>query len=153
MQEIKGTYEGKGKKFAIVISAFNDMISRQLLTGCLETLKKAGVGDGDMTVYWTPGSFEIPLAAKKAAQTGRFNAVICLGAVIRGATPHFDYVCSAVTRGVGEVMLSSGLPVVFGVITADSQEQAVERAGIKQGNKGKDAALAALEMAGLMESI
>jgi len=124
-----------------------------LLTGCVETLKKAGVADGDVTVYWTPGSFEIPLAAKKAAESGKFDAVICLGAVIRGATPHFDYVCSAVTRGVGDVMLSAGMPVVFGVITADSQEQAVERAGIKQGNKGKDAALAALEMAGLMESM
>lgn len=145
MKEIKGDFKGKGKKIAIVISRFNEFISNQLLGGCVDTLRKGGVQNEDILVIWTPGSFEIPQAINKL-DTKKFDAVIALGAVIRGDTPHFDYIASEVTKGIARISLDRKIPVTFGVITADTVEQAIERAGTKQGNKGRDAALSTLEM-------
>lgn len=149
MKVIEGHLNGAGLKFAIVISRFNHFITGHLLDGAEDALKRHGVSDENITVVWTPGAFEIPLTAKKLARTGEYNAVICLGAVIRGSTPHFDYVAAEVSKGVAAVGLDTGVPVVFGVITTDNIEQAIERAGTKSGNKGWDAALTALEMADL----
>ncbi len=143
----------EGKKFALVVSRFNDFITEKLLSGALDALIRCGAGDKDIEVVKVPGSFEIPLVAKKMAKTNRFNAVICLGAVIRGATPHFDYVSAEVSKGVAMVAMESEVPVIFGVITADTIEQAIERAGAKAGNKGWSAAMAAVEMANLFEII
>lgn len=153
MRIIEGHLNGSGLKFAIVISRFNHFITGHLLDGAEDALKRHGVADDDITVVWTPGAFEIPLTAKKLAGTGKYNAVICLGAVIRGSTPHFDYVAAEVSKGVAAVGLDTGVPVVFGVITTDNIEQAIERAGTKSGNKGWDAALTALEMADLNRKI
>lgn len=153
MRVIEGHLNGSGLKFAIVISRFNHFITGHLLDGAEDALKRHGVSDEDITVVWTPGAFEIPLTAKKLAGTGEYNAVICLGAVIRGSTPHFDYVAAEVSKGVAAVGLDTGVPVVFGVITTDNIEQAIERAGTKSGNKGWDAALTALEMADLNRKI
>jgi 6,7-dimethyl-8-ribityllumazine synthase len=152
MKEIKGNFSGKGKKFAVIISRFNEFISGQLLGGCLDTLKKGGVKEEDITVVWTPGSFEIPQALNKL-DTKKFDAVIALGAVIRGDTPHFDYVAAEVSKGIARLSLDKKIPVAFGVITADSVDQAVERAGTKQGNKGRDAALTAIEMASIFSQL
>ncbi|UCC94317.1 MAG: 6,7-dimethyl-8-ribityllumazine synthase [Candidatus Omnitrophota bacterium] len=152
MKEIKGSFSGKGKKIAIVISRFNEFISNELLGGCVDTLKKAGVDTKDTAVIWTPGSFEIPQVLSKL-EAKKFDAVIVLGAVIRGDTPHFDYIASEVTKGVARLSMEKKIPMIFGVITADTIEQAVERAGTKQGNKGRDAALSALEMASLYSQI
>ena len=153
MRVIEGHLNGSGLKFAIVISRFNHFITGHLLDGAEDALKRHGVSDEDITVVWAPGAFEIPLTAKKLAGTGEYNAVICLGAVIRGSTPHFDYVAAEVSKGVAAVGLDTGVPVVFGVITTDNIEQAIERAGTKSGNKGWDAALTALEMADLNRKI
>ena len=150
---LEGKLLGKGLKFGIVVSRFNDFITRKLLEGAKDALLRHGVEEEDIDVAWVPGSFEIPLIAKQLAQTQKYNAVICLGAVIRGATPHFEYIAAEVAKGVAKVGLDSGLPVIFGVITADSLEQAVERAGTKMGNKGFEAAVFAIEMANLMKSI
>jgi 6,7-dimethyl-8-ribityllumazine synthase len=150
VQKIQGLLNAKNKKFAIIVSRFNELISTKLLEGALDCLIRHHANDKDITIYWTPGSFELPLIAKKAAGSGDFNAVICLGAVIRGDTPHFEYIASEVTKGIAQVSLSSELPVIFGVITADSIEQAIERAGTKAGNKGWDAALSAIEMVDLL---
>jgi 6,7-dimethyl-8-ribityllumazine synthase len=150
VQKIQGLLNAKNKKFAIIVSRFNELISTKLLEGALDCLIRHHANDKDITIYWTPGSFELPLIAKKAASSGDFNAVICLGAVIRGDTPHFEYIASEVTKGIAQVSLSSELPVIFGVITADSIEQAIERAGTKAGNKGWDAALSAIEMVDLL---
>jgi 6,7-dimethyl-8-ribityllumazine synthase len=150
VQKIQGLLNAKNKKFAIIVSRFNELISTKLLEGALDCLLRHHANDKDITIYWTPGSFELPLIAKKAAGSGDFNAVICLGAVIRGDTPHFEYIASEVTKGIAQVSLSSELPVIFGVITADSIEQAIERAGTKAGNKGWDAALSAIEMVDLL---
>lgn len=152
MKEIRGNFLGKGKKIAIVISRFNEFISNQLLQGCVDTLKKSGVLKENISVIWTPGSFEIPQVLSKL-DTKKFNAVIALGAVIRGETPHFDYIASEVAKGVARISQDKKIPVTFGIITADTVEQAVERAGTKQGNKGRDAALAALEMADIYSQI
>jgi len=152
MKEIRGNFSGKGKKIAIVISRFNEFISSQLLTGCLDTLKKSDVADEDISVVWTPGAFEIPQVLSKLELKG-FDAVIALGAVIRGETPHFDYVASEAAKGVARLSQDKKVPVVFGIITADSLDQAVERSGTKQGNKGRDAALSALEMANIYSQI
>lgn len=152
MKEIKGSFSGKGKKIAIVISRFNEFISNELLGGCVDTLKKAGVDTKDTPVIWTPGSFEIPQVLSKL-EAKKFDAVIVLGAVIRGDTPHFDYIASEVTKGVARLSIEKKIPMIFGVITADTIEQAVERAGTKHGNKGRDAALSALEMASLYSQI
>ncbi len=153
MKEIKGNFTGKGRKFGIVISLFNELVSKNLLDGCRDTLLRHSVEDEDISTVWVSGSFEIPLAAKKLALSKKYDAVICLGAVIRGDTPHFDYVSSEVMKGLSQVNLTSDVPVISGIITADSQEQAFERAGVKQGNKGRDAALAALEMADVFSKL
>jgi len=150
-------YEGKisaeGKKFALVVSRFNDFVSDKLLAGALDALSRHGALDQDIDVVKVPGSFEIPLMAKKMAGKEKYDAVICLGAVIRGSTPHFEYVSAEVSKGIGQVGLQAGIPVIFGVITTDTLEQAIERAGTKAGNKGWSAAVAAMEMANLAEAI
>ena len=150
---IEGMLLGKGLKFGLVTSRFNDFITRKLVEGAEDALLRHGVNQEDIEVAWVPGSFEIPLIAKKLAQTKRYDAVICLGAVIRGGTPHFEYVAAEVTKGVAKVGLDTGLPVSYGVITADTLEQAIERAGTKEGNEGFKAAASAIEMANLMKSI
>ncbi len=152
-----GTFEGHlvagDYKFGIVVSRFNEFISKNLLSGALDSLKRHEAADDNIDVAWVPGSFEIPLVAQKLAASGKYDAVICLGAVIRGNTPHFDYVAAEVSKGVARVGLETGVPVTFGIITADTLEQAVDRAGAKAGNKGWQAALTAIEMANLMSSI
>ena len=153
MRTIEGMLTGRGKKFGIVVGRFNEFISGKLLDGARDALVRHEVADDDIEVLWVPGSFEIPLAAKKMAQSGRYDAVICLGAVIRGSTPHFDYVAAEVSKGIANVGLDLGLPIVFGVLTTDTIEQAIERAGTKAGNKGFDAAMTAIEMADVLTKI
>jgi 6,7-dimethyl-8-ribityllumazine synthase len=150
---IEGNLIAKGKKFGIIASRFNDFITKELVSGCLDTLVRHGVEDRDLVVTWTPGAFEIPLVAQKLARSKSFDAVICLGTVIRGSTPHFDYIASEVAKGIARVSQDTGLPVIFGIITADTIEQAVERAGTKEGNKGRDAALSAIEMTNLLAQL
>ncbi|MBN2167964.1 MAG: 6,7-dimethyl-8-ribityllumazine synthase [Actinobacteria bacterium] len=151
------TYEGqlvaKDYKFGIVVSRFNDFISKNLLSGAVDSLKRHDATDENISIAWVPGAFEIPLVASKMASSGKYDAVICLGAVIRGGTPHFDYVAAEVSKGIAKVALDSRVPVTFGIITADTLEQAVDRAGAKAGNKGWQAALTAIEMANLMTSL
>ena len=143
----------EGKKFALVVSRFNDFITEKLLSGALDALIRSGAAEEDIEVVKVPGAFEIPLLAQKMAKTNRFDAVICLGAVIRGSTPHFDYVSAEVSKGVAAVSMEAEIPVIFGVITVDTIEQAIERAGTKAGNKGWSSAIAAVEMANLFEII
>ena len=150
-QFFEGKLEAKGYKFGIIVSRFNSFISERLLEGAIDALIRHGAADKDIYVARVPGAFEIPLAAKKMANGGNYDAVIALGAVIRGSTPHFDYVSSEVTKGVAAVSLDSGLPVVFGVLTVDSIEQAIERAGTKAGNKGFEAAVTAIETVNLLK--
>ena len=150
---LEGQLIAKGKRFGIVVSRFNDFITEKLLGGALDALTRTGAKENDIQIIKVPGAFEIPLAAKKAARTGRYDAVICLGAVIRGATPHFDYVCAEVSKGVAQVGLDFELPVIFGVLTTDTVEQAIDRAGTKSGNKGWHAAMAAVEMANLTGTV
>jgi 6,7-dimethyl-8-ribityllumazine synthase len=145
----EGHLLGQGLKFGLIAGRFNEFITNKLLSGALDALTRHGVADQDTEVAWVPGAFEIPIVASKMASSGKYDAVICLGAVIRGATPHFDYVAGEVTKGVAKVGLDSGIPTIFGVITADTIEQAIERAGTKAGNKGWDAAVTAIEMANL----
>ena len=152
MKQIKGDFLGKTKKIAIVISRFNEFISNELLSGCIDTLNKSGVDNKNVTVVWAPGSFEIPQILSKL-NVKKFDAVIALGAVIRGDTPHFDYIASEAVKGIAKVSLDEKIPIIFGVITADTIEQAIERAGTKQGNKGREAALNALEMANIYAQI
>ncbi len=147
---IEGKLDASGLSFGILVSRFNSFISERLLEGALDALLRHGAADENIVVARVPGAFEIPLAAKKMAESGKFDAVICLGAVIRGATPHFDYVAGEVSKGVAHVSLDSGLPIIFGVLTTDSIEQAIERAGTKAGNKGFDAAVTALETVNLL---
>jgi 6,7-dimethyl-8-ribityllumazine synthase len=143
---IEGSAVIKGKKFGIVASRFNDFITKQLVGGCTDTLVRHGAKDDELTIAWVPGAFEIPAVAQKMAASKKYDAVICLGTIIRGATPHFDFVASEAAKGIAKVGQDSGIPVVFGIITADTIEQAIERAGTKDGNKGRDAAAAAIEM-------
>ena len=150
---IKADLMGKGKKFAIVISRFNEFISTKLLEGCLDTISRHGAQDSAQDVIWVPGAFEIPVLALKLAKSKKYDGVICLGTIIRGATPHFEFVASEAAKGVAKVSLDTGVPCIFGVITADNIEQAIERAGTKDGNKGRDAAMSAIEMANLSEKI
>ncbi|MBC2694360.1 MAG: 6,7-dimethyl-8-ribityllumazine synthase [Desulfobacteraceae bacterium] len=150
---LEGKLLATGKKFAIVVSRFNDFVTSKLTEGAVDALLRSGADTKDIEIIKVPGAFEIPLIAKKAAERGRYNAVICLGAVIRGATPHFDYVSAEVSKGVAMVGLEYGVPVIFGVITTDTIEQAIERAGMKSGNKGWSAALSAIEMANLIEDV
>lgn len=149
----EGVLLGKGLKFGLVISRFNEFITKKLLEGAQDALLRHGVNQEDIEIAWVPGSFEIPLVAKKLAQTKRYDAVICLGAVVRGGTPHFEYIAAEVTKGIAKVSLDTDLPVIYGVIAADTLEQAIERAGTKMGNKGFDAAVTAIEMANLLKSI
>lgn len=150
-------YEGKliaeGLKFGIVVGRFNEFIGGKLLSGAIDGFKRHGVEDENIEIAWVPGAFEIPLIAKKMVNTKKYDAVICLGAVIKGSTPHFDYVSSEVSKGVASVSLETGVPVIFGVLTTDTIEQAIERAGTKAGNKGYDAAVTAIEMANLLKEV
>lgn len=150
---IEGKLNAEGFKFGIIVSRFNSFICDRLVEGALDALVRHGAAEGDIDILRVPGAFEIPVAAQKAAATKRYDALICLGAVIRGSTPHFDYVCAEVSKGVASVSLDSGMPVSFGVITTDSIEQAIERAGTKAGNKGTDAAITAIEMVNLFKVI
>ncbi len=149
----QGVLLGEGLKFGVVVSRFNEFITGKLLDGAQDALLRHGVSEGNIDVAWVPGSFEIPLIVKRLAETKRYDAVICLGAVIRGETPHYEYIATEVTKGIAKLGLETGLPVTYGIITADSLEQAIERAGTKAGNKGFDAAVDAIEMANLLKSI
>ena len=149
----EGMLLGEGLKVAVVASRFNEFITKKLLEGAKDALLRHGVSEDDVDIAWVPGSFEIPLVAQKLAQTKRYDAVVCVGAVIRGATPHFEYIAAEVTKGIARTSLEMGLPVSYGVITTDTIEQAIERAGTKVGNKGFDAAVNAIEMANLLKSI
>ena len=150
---IKGDLIAKGQKYCIVIARFNEFIGSKLLSGAVDELTRHGVDEKDIDVVWTPGAFEIPLVSKKCANTKKYNAVITLGAVIRGQTPHFDYVAAEISKGISQVALETGIPVLFGVLTTDNIEQAIERAGTKAGNKGSDAAQAAIEMTNLIKAL
>jgi 6,7-dimethyl-8-ribityllumazine synthase len=149
----EGNISAEGKRFGLVVSRFNDFVSDRLLAGAIDALSRHGARDEDIDIVKVPGSFEIPLMAKKMVEREKYDAVICLGAVIRGSTPHFEYVSSEVSKGIALVGLESGVPVIFGVVTTDTLEQAIERAGTKAGNKGWAAAIAAMEMANLVESV
>ncbi|MBR7040018.1 MAG: 6,7-dimethyl-8-ribityllumazine synthase [Oscillospiraceae bacterium] len=153
MKVLEGIYEGKGLRVAIVASRFNEFIVNKLVGGAKDCLRRHGVADDDITLAWVPGAFEIPLAAKKLAKSGKYDAVICVGAVIRGSTSHYDYVCAEVSKGIASVSLETEIPVMFGVLTTDTIEQAIERAGTKAGNKGYDCALGALELVSLMKEV
>ncbi|RQD69766.1 MAG: 6,7-dimethyl-8-ribityllumazine synthase [Tindallia sp. MSAO_Bac2] len=153
MKHFEGKLLAEGLKFGIVVGRFNEFIGSKLLSGAIDALVRHGAQEDQIHVCWVPGAFEIPLAAQKMAQKGEYDAVITLGAVIRGSTPHFDYVSSETTKGVAKVSLDAGIPVIFGVLTTDTIEQAIERAGTKAGNKGWDAAMSAIEMASLLKQI
>lgn len=149
----EGTLLGEGLKFGVVVSRFNEFITGRLLEGTRDGLARHGVKEDDVEVAWTPGSFEIPLIAKRMAESGKYSAVICLGAVVRGGTPHFEYIAAEVTKGIAQVSLQTDMPVIYGIITADTLEQAIERAGTKMGNAGFNAAVTAIEMANLTRSL
>ena len=150
-------YEGKltlnDAKIGIVVARFNEFIVSKLVSGAIDCLKRHEMNEDDLTLAWVPGGFEVPVAAKKLAETGKYDAIICLGAVIRGATPHFDYVCAEASKGIAQVSMQYGLPVAFGILTTDTIQQAIERAGTKAGNKGVDCAMAAMEMVNLFKEI
>lgn len=152
-EPIEGSIIGIGLKFGVVVSRFNDFITNRLLTGAIEAFKQGGVEEGDVTVVRVPGSFEIPMVAKKMALSNKYNAIVCLGAVIRGATPHFEYIAAEVTKGIANIGLEAEVPVIYGVLTTDTVEQAIERAGSKNKNKGWDAAIQAIEMANLYKRL
>jgi 6,7-dimethyl-8-ribityllumazine synthase len=152
-KKYEGTLLGEGLRFGVVVSRFNEFITTRLLEGAEDALIRHGVKEKDIEVAWTPGSFEIPLIAKKMAGTGKYDAIVCLGAVIRGGTPHFDYIATEVSKGIAQVGLETGMPVSYGVVTADTLEQAIERAGTKMGNAGFQAAIGAIEMANLIRAI
>jgi 6,7-dimethyl-8-ribityllumazine synthase len=152
-EPFEGMLLGEGLRFGLVVSRFNEFITKKLVEGAQDSLIRHGVAEDDIDIAWVPGSFEIPLIAQKMAATKRYDAIICLGTVIRGGTPHFEYIASEVTKGIAKVGLDSGLPVIYGVITADTLEQAIERAGTKQGNEGFKSATEAIEMANLVKSI
>lgn len=153
MKTLEGKLTAKNMKIAIVIARFNEFITSKLLSGCVDCLIRHEAADEDLTVAWVPGAFEIPMAAKKLAESGKYDAVICLGAVIRGATPHFDYVCAEASKGIAQVSMQTGVPVAFGVLTTENIQQAVERAGTKAGNKGVDCAMTAMEMVNLFKEM
>ncbi len=150
---IEGNLIAKAKRFGIIASRFNDFMTKELVNGCIDTLIRHGADEKDLAVAWVPGAFEIPSVAQKMAGMKKYDALICLGTVIRGATPHFDYIAAEVSKGVSKVAQDTGIPVIFGVITADTIEQAVERAGTKDGNKGRDAAQSAIEMVNLFSQL
>lgn len=153
IKEIKAELTGKGHRFGIVVSRFNEFITAKLLEGACDTLIRHGASENSIEAVWVPGAFEIPYVAQKMAKTKKYDAILCLGTVIRGSTPHFDYIANETAKGIAKVAMDSGIPCVFGVITADTLEQAIERAGTKDGNKGRDAALSAIELANLYEKI
>lgn len=153
MKTLEGKLTAKNMKIAIVVARFNEFITSKLLSGCIDCLIRHEAADEDLTVAWVPGAFEIPMAAKKLAESGKYDAVICLGAVIRGATPHFDYVCAEASKGIAQVSMQTGVPVAFGVLTTENIQQAVERAGTKAGNKGIDCAMTAMEMVNLFKEM
>jgi 6,7-dimethyl-8-ribityllumazine synthase len=150
---IQGTLDARGSRFGIIVSRFNSLISDRLLSGALDALERHGASGEDITVVWVPGSFEIPMTAKKLVQSGNHDAIICLGALIRGDTPHFDHLASTVTKELGALGVESGIPVIYGVLTCNTMEQAVERAGLKSGNRGFDAAMSAIEMVQVMKQL
>ncbi|MEZ0343349.1 MAG: 6,7-dimethyl-8-ribityllumazine synthase [Caldimicrobium sp.] len=150
---LEGYFDGRDLNFAIVVSRFNVFITQKLLEGALDVLRRHQVAEERISIAWVPGAFEIPLVAKKLAESKKFDAVICLGAIIRGATPHFEYVAAEASKGIAQVMLETGVPVIFGILTTDTIEQAIERAGTKAGNKGAEAAFTALEIANLLKKI
>ena len=152
MKTYEGIISGRDLKFAIVVSRFNEFITSKLLSGAIDALKRHETPEENISVAWVPGAFEIPLVAKKLAETKNFDAVICLGAVIRGSTSHYDYVCNEVSKGIAQVGLQSGIPTIFGIVTTENIQQAIERAGTKSGNKGFDAAISAMEMANLLKT-
>lgn len=149
----EGIVTGKDLKIAIVVARFNEFITSKLLGGAIDTLKRHETPEENISVTWVPGAFEIPLVAKKFAESKKFDAIICLGAVIRGATTHYDYVCNEVSKGIAQISLQTGVPTIFGVVTTENIQQAIERAGTKSGNKGADAAISAMEMANLLKSV
>ncbi|MBE0536673.1 MAG: 6,7-dimethyl-8-ribityllumazine synthase [Phycisphaerae bacterium] len=153
IKEVKGVLSAGKANYAIVASRFNEFITSRLLGGAIDCLQRHGAGDEQLTVVWVPGAIEIALAAKKLAQSGKYGAVICLGAVIRGQTGHYDYVCQQVSRGVGQINMETGVPTIFGVLTCETIEQAIERAGTKLGNSGASAAMGAMEMVNVLEQI
>ena len=153
MKTLEGKLTAKNMKIAIVVARFNEFITSKLLSGCIDCLIRHEAADEDLTVAWVPGAFEIPMAAKKLAEIGKYDAVICLGAVIRGATPHFDYECAEASKGIAQVSMQTGVPVAFGVLTTENIQQAVERAGTKAGNKGVDCAMTAMEMVNLFKEM
>ena len=153
MHVLEGKLTAKGMKVAIVVARFNEFITSKLLSGAVDCLVRHEADEDNLTTVWVPGAFEVPVAAKKLAATGKYDAIICLGAVIRGATPHFDYVCAEASKGIAQVSLEYGLPVAFGILTTENIQQAVERAGTKAGNKGVDAAMTAMEMVNLFKEI
>ncbi len=153
MKTLEGKLVAEGAKVAVVASRFNEFITSKLIGGAVDGLKRHNVEDDDITLAWVPGAFEIPVIAKKLAESGKYDAVICVGAVIRGSTSHYDYVCAEVSKGIATVSMNTGVPVLFGVLTTDTIEQAIERAGTKAGNKGYDCALSAIEMINLIKNI
>ena len=153
MKTIEGALTTNGEKFCIIIARFNEFIGSKLLSGAIDELRRHGISESDIDVVWVPGAFEIPIVAKKCAKSGKYSAIITLGAVIKGSTSHYDYVCAEVSKGVATVGLETAVPVIFGVLTTDNIEQAIERAGTKAGNKGSDAAKSAIEMANLLKQI
>ena len=152
-KELIGVLDGKGKRIGIVVSRFNDLVTKRLLEGAYDCLLRHGVKEADITTAWVPGSFEIPPVAKRLAANGKLDAVICLGTIIRGETPHFDYIAGQSSKGIGQIALESKIPIIYGVLTCDSAEQAIDRAGTKSGNRGWQAALTALEMANLYPNL
>ncbi|AKO45448.1 6,7-dimethyl-8-ribityllumazine synthase [[Haemophilus] ducreyi] len=153
MAKITGNLVATGLKFSVVTARFNDFINDKLLSGAVDTLVRHGAVESDIDTVWVPGAFEIPLVAKKMAESGKYDAVICLGTVIRGSTTHYDYVCNEVAKGIGAVALQTGVPIMFGVLTTESIEQAIERAGTKAGNKGAECALGAIEMVNVLKAL
>ncbi|MCD6539162.1 MAG: 6,7-dimethyl-8-ribityllumazine synthase [Candidatus Omnitrophica bacterium] len=153
MREVRGSFRGEGRKIAILASSFNETVSNQLVEGCIDTLKRCGVEDKNISLFWVPGAYELPVVSRRLCNSKKYDALICLGAIIRGDTPHFEYIASSVFRALGSISQEAGIPVVLGVITAETQEQALERAGLKQGNRGRESALSALELIDLLSQI
>ena len=153
MKEYGGVLSAQGRKFGLVISRFNDFLTRPLLQGAVDCLVRHGAAEEDLAVAWVPGAFELPIVAKKMAESGKYDAVICLGAVIRGSTTHYDYVCNESSKGIAQVGMQTGVPTIFSVVTTENIEQAIERAGTKAGNKGADGAMSAMEMVNLLKKL
>lgn len=150
MREVRGSFKGEGKRIAIIGSRFNEIITKHLLEGCVDTLKRCGVEDKNISLFWVPGAYEMPVVASRLSSSKKYDGLIALGAIIRGDTPHFDYIASSVCRALSNISLTTGVPLILGIITAETQEQALERAGLKQGNRGRESALSLLELIDLL---